>query len=328
MEAIKNLITRLWPMGTLFLIGFILIIYIAFGFLYLQQGVHQRDFQKQIVKLSAVIARPLPSGEELQTEYEEVNQALLTPRTDYEAIGLIVAIAEESGIDVDEASGKFNVPPTTISQVKVGGGNYQIRSFRNIRVQGDYESVMAFISDLDSGETLKTMVLNGVATNQVEVMFTGEEADRRTEFRSVIAAVLDMMEDNALSEIPNPMNFAGGVAANLTGDDPDTEEVIEGFPDILIAAISKGYSGNATPRGGYVLYDHDKILTDNTTLFETVSYITVLTTKYYYTCEADGTVRQFDGADVLTATEYLGSAESKMETVTTVSVDIYTKPEE
>ena len=327
MEAIKNLLTRLWPMGTLFLIGFILIIYIAFGFLYLQQGVHQKDFQKQIVKLGAVVAKPLPSSEELQTECDNVTEEL-APMTDQAAIAKILGIAEKSGIDIDEDSGKFRVPQVRFSQVGVGGSTYQVLSFGNIRVQGDYDSVMAFISDLDSGETLKTMVLKKVDSSEVEVMFTGEEADRRTEFRSVIAAVLDMMEDNALSEIPNPMNFAGGVAANLTGDDPDTEEVIEGFPDILTTAILKGYSGNATPRGGYVLYDHDKISTDNTTLFETVSYITVLTTKYYYTCEADGTVRQFDGPDVLTATEYLGSAESKMETVTTVSVDIYTKPEE
>lgn len=327
MEAIKNLITRLWLMGTLFLIGFILIVYIAFGFLYLQQGAQQSEFQKQIVKLNAVIARPLPSGEKVQTEYEEVNRAL-APMTDQAAVAIVVGIAEKSGIDIDEDSGKLRVPSVRFSKVKVGGSTYQVLSFGNIPVQGDYESVMAFISDLDSGETLKTMVLKKVATSEKEVMFTGEEADRRTEFRSVIAAVLDMMEDNALSEIPNPMNFAGGVAANLTGDDPDTEEVIEGFPDILITAVERGYSGNATPRVGYVLYDHDKILTDNTTLFETVSYITVLTTKYYYTCEADGTVRQFDGADVFTATEYLGSAKSKMETVTTVSVDIYTKPEE
>ncbi len=327
MEAIKNLITRFWLTGALFLIGFILIVYVAFGFLYLQQGAQQRDFQEQIVKLGVVIAKPLPSSEKLQAEYEEVNQALV-PMTDQAAVKTIVDIAEKSGIDIDEDSGKLRVPSATFNQVKVGGNTYQVLSFGSIHVQGDYESVMAFISDLDSGETLKTMVLKKVATSEEEVMFTGEEADRRAEFRSVIEAVMDMMEDNALSEIPNPMNFAGGAAANLTGDDPDTEEVIEGFPDIFTAAISKGYSGDATPRVGYVLYDHDKILTDNTTLFETVSYITVLATEYYYTCEADGTVRQFDGADVLTVTEYLGSAESKMETVTTVSVDIYTKLED
>jgi len=324
MEAIKNLITRFGSTGALFLIGFILIIYVAFGFLYLQQGAQQSEFQKQIVKLGAVVAKPLPSSEELQTEYDNVTEKL-APMTEYEAIGLIVAIAEESGIDVDEDSGKFRVPQVRFSQMGVGGSTYQVLSFGNIRVQGDYDSVMAFISDLDSGETLKTMVLKKVDSSEVEVMFTGEEADRRTEFRSVVSAVLDMMEDNALSEIPNPMNFAGGVAANLTGDDPDTEEVIEGFPDILTIAILKGYSGNATPRGGYVLYDHDKISTDNTTQFETVSYITMLTTKYYYTCEADGTVRQFDGANVVTATEYLGSEEFKPETRATVDVDIYIK---
>ena len=130
-----------------------------------------------------------------------------------------------------------------------------------------------------------------------------------------------------LKSLCYPMDFANGVAANLTGDDPDTEEILEGFPDIFTTTIDKGYSGNATPRGGYVLYNHAKILTDNTTRFETVSYITVLTTKYYYTCEADGTVRQFDGADADTATEYLGSEEFKIEVVVTVDVDIYTKPE-
>ena len=327
MEVIKKLITRFWPTGTLFLTGFIVIIYVAFGFLYLQQGAQQRDFDKRIAKLSLVVARPLPSSEKLQAEYDEINHAL-APITDSAAIAMLVGIAGESGIDIEPDSGKFRVPSATFSQIEVAGGNYQVLSFRNIHVQGDYDNVMAFISDLDSGKTLKTMVLNRVGTSEVEVMFVGEEGDRRAEFRSVASAVMDMMDDNALLRIPNPMNFAGGAAANLTGDDPDTEEVVEGFPDITTTAVDKGYTGNATPSVGYVLYNHDKITTDNATQFETVSYITVLTTKYYYTCEADGTVRQFDGARVVRATEYLGSAASKIEIVTNVDVDIYTKPEE
>jgi len=324
---IRNLFARFWPTGALILGGLILIIYVALGVLYLQQSAQQKGFEKQIVKLGAIIAKPLPSAEELQANYENVTQAL-TPWTDYDAVGIIVSIAEENGIDIDVASGKFSVPSATISQVKVGGGNYQVRSFKNISVQGDHDNVMAFISDLDSGKTLETMVLKRVATSEVEVIFTGVEGDRRAEFRTVVSAVIAMMSDNGLSKIPNPMKFADGVAANLAGDDPDTEETVEGFPDITTTAITRGYTGNATPRVGFVLYEHDKILTDNATQFETVSYINGLTTKYYYTCEADGTVRQFDGANVLTATEYLGSEESKMETVVTVGVDIYTKPEE
>ena len=322
---IRNLLARFWPTGVLILGGFILIIYIALGVLYLQQGAQQREFEKQIVKLGAIVAKPLPSAAELQARCDEVNLAL-APMTDYDAVGMMVSIAEENGIDIDVASGKFRVPSARIKKTKVGGGNYQIRSFSNIRVQSDYENVMAFISDLDSGKTLETMVLRRVATSEVEVSFTGVEAVRRAEFRKVASAVKAMMSDNGLFEIRHPMKFADGVAANLTGDDPDTEETVEGFPDITTTPLHKGYTGNATPRVGYVLYEHDKISTDNSTQFETVSYINVLATKYYYTCEADGTVRQFDGAKVATATEYFGSAKSKMETIVVLDVDIYSKP--
>jgi len=325
---LKNLIARFWPTGFLFVIGFILIIYVALGFLYLQQGVQQRELEEQIVKLGAVVSKPLPSGEELLAEYEECNLAL-APMTDRDAIAVLVSIAEKNGIDTEEDSGKFRVPSATFSQAPVGGGSYQLLSFKNIHVQGDYDNVMAFIADLDSDKTLKTiMVLTRVDTSQIEVRFEGEEGDRRAEFRNVASAVEKMMSDIDLLEIPNPMSFAGGVAVNLMGDDPDTEETVEGFPDITTTAAEKGYTGTDSPRDGYVLYMHDKISADDTTQFKTVSYITILTTTYYYTCEADGTVRQFNGADVLTATEYLSSEESKMETIATVSVDIYTKPEE
>ena len=314
-------------MGGLLLGGLLVIIYIAFGFVYLQQAPKQKDLEEQITRLTLVVSRPLPSSEKLQAEYEDVNSSLV-PMTDSDAIARLVGIAEENGIDISEGSSLFRVRSASSSQVQVGGGDYQLLSFKNIYVQGDYDSVMAFISDLDSGKTLKTMVLKRVATTETEVPFTGEEGDRRAEFRKVAAAVMDMMDDIALSEIPHPMNFTGDNATNLMGDDPDTEETVEGFPDITTTAADRGYSGNTTPRAGYVLYNHDKISTDNTTQFETVSYINVLTTNYYYTCEFNGTVRQFDGADVATATEYLGSAASKMDTIATVDVVIYTKLEE
>ena len=304
-----------------------MIIYIAFGFVYLQQGTKQKEVEGQITRLTLVVARPLPSSAELQAEYEKVNNAL-APMTNSAAIAMLVGIAEKNGIDVSEASGLFRVSSASFSQVKVGGGDYRLLSFGNIYVQGDYDSVMAFISDLDSGTTLKTMVLNRVVTNETEVWFTGEEEARRAEFRKVAAAVREMMDDIALSEIPLPMNLADDIATNLMGDDPDTEETVEGFPDFTTTAADRGYSGNATPRAGYVLYNHDKISTDNTTQFETVSYIDVLTTDYYYTCEFNGAVRQFDGADVATATEYLGSAASKMDTIVNVDVVIYTRLEE
>ncbi len=325
-NTIKNLLSRFGPTGVLFVIGFIVIIYIAFGFVYWQQASQQRGLNEEIANLSLILSRPPPSAEELQKEYEKTNSYLsLAPKTNVDAIEKIVGIAGKSGIDVDEASDKLIIPPASISKVRIGGGSYQLISFNNIIVQGDYDDVMAFISDLDSGETLNTTVLKRVDTSQIEVAFTGEEGARRAEFRSVTSAVVKMMSDNGLLAIPHPISFAGGVATNLTGDDPNTKETVEGFPDIITTAADRGYSGDATPRAGYVLYNHDKISTDNTT-FETVSYLTVLTTTYYYTCEVDGTVRQFDGADVVTATEYPGSEEFKVEIAATLDVDIYSKP--
>ena len=263
----------------------------------------------------------------MRAEYEATRNAL-APMTDIEAVSILVGIAGESGIDVDDASGKFRVPSVKFGQVTVGEGTYRVLSFNDIYVQGDYEDVMSFISDLDSGKTLETMVLTRVFTNEVEVVFADEEGIRRAELRSVVSAVKAMMDDLNLSFIPNPISVAAGNATNLMGDDPDTEGVVEGFPDITTTAVKRDYTGTGSPRDGYVLYGHDQIATDNRTRFYTVNYIDVLKTGYYYTYEIEGTVRQFDGPDLVTATEYLDSGESKIETVARVNVAIYTKLEE
>ncbi len=313
MEVIRKLITRLRHAGVLFLVGLLLIIYVAFGFVYWQQGAEQKELEKQIVKVSAVISRPLPSAEKLQAEYDNVTLSL-APMIDSDAIALLVGIAEKNGIDVDKDSGNFRVSPVTYSPATVSGSKYQVVSFRNVHVQDDYDDVMAFISDLDSGTTLETMVLRGVTTKGVIVKPGGEEGARRAEFRNVISAVTDMMVDNALSSLPYPETVA---TSNMSL-----------FPDITTAAVEKGYTGTGSPGDGYVLYGHDKIPTGSITYFETVNYVTTPSTEYYYTCTANWTVRQFDGADIATATEYLESDEFKLETIATVDVDIYIKPRE
>ncbi len=173
MEVIKNLFNRFRQSGILLLIGLFLIIYIAFGIVYWQQGVQQRELQDEIARLSLVVDRDLPSAEKLHADYDEANSAL-APITRSAIIATLVDIAEASGIDVDPAEGKFDIPPApdvTVTQ-KVGGGSYQVLSFKNISVQGDYDNVMAFISALESGETLKTMVLKRVKIEQTETETT------------------------------------------------------------------------------------------------------------------------------------------------------------
>ncbi len=312
----ENLLARIRRMGFLIVLGLCLIIYVGLGIIYVQQGPKQEDLEDQINKTLLIVNKPLPSMKELRAKHDEVNLAL-APLEVPDTLKMIVSIAKESGIDVDPESGKFRIPaPSKPRTQKMGEGTYQILSFDRINAQGDYDDVMAFIADLDSGKTLETMVLKRVEVSQIEILFRDEEAERRAEFREVLTALAEMMVDNGITEIPNPINYDGGIASN---------DMIA-FPDITTPAAQKGYTGTGSPNYGYTLAQHDKISADDTAEFETISYIPALNTVYYYTCEADGTVRQFDEADLDIANEYRGSEEIAIETIATLTIDFYTKP--
>jgi hypothetical protein len=124
-----------------------------------------------------------------------------------------------------------------------------------------------------------------------------------------------MMEDNNLEVIPNPVNYRDGLAVNE----------MTAFPDTVTTAKEKGYTGEGTPLNGYILYEHDRVTADNTSDYQAVSYIDKSSTDYYYTCEANGTVRQFDGPGLETATEYFGSEEAVFEASVKLSIDLYSK---
>ena len=121
----------------------------------------------------------------------------------------------------------------------------------------------------------------------------GVEEARRTEFHNLASSVIAMMTDNSLATIPNPITDSAS-ASNLMGDDPDTGATLEGFPDITTTAANKGYTGAGSPIDGYILYKHDRIDPIATANFTTVSYVSLLRTKYYYTCDVDGTLHQYD----------------------------------
>ena len=177
MEIIRALLTRFRQVGVLVLIGLFLIIYIAIGILYFQEGAQQKGLGEQVAKLSAVVAKPLASDEKLRAEYDEANRAL-APMTNIAAVEMLVSIAAKSGIDVDPDAAKLRIAPAAVREEKKGGGTYQVLSFSNVSVQGDYDRVMAFISDLDSGETQETIVLTRITINQIEVTGEGEEGTR------------------------------------------------------------------------------------------------------------------------------------------------------
>ena len=92
MEYLKTLLNRYWRTAVLMLVGIVFIIYVAFGFLYLQQNGLQEDTTMKIEQIKPVLSKPLPSREELQAEYDRVVETL-APITDDEAIMILVTIA-------------------------------------------------------------------------------------------------------------------------------------------------------------------------------------------------------------------------------------------
>lgn len=133
--------------------------------------------QYSYVKSGTIQLKPKYQYIDMPAVYYEANRAL-APIKDSDAIAMLVGIARESGIDVSAAGGKFIVLPVTFGQADVGGGKYRLLSFNGIHVQGEYDKVMAFISDLNSHKTLKNMVLTGVTISPTEIMITSENITR------------------------------------------------------------------------------------------------------------------------------------------------------
>ncbi len=136
----------------------------------------------------------------------------------------------------------------------------------------------------------------------------GEEEARRTEFHNVSAVVMAMMTDNALTKIPNPIKYTGAVS--------EAASDMTKFPDSTTTPANRGAdaafltAASATGRNGYVLNYHQLIIdVDGDGTYDSgdgdavkdINYVNMSSTKAYYTCEKDGTVRQWKSADTTDA---------------------------
>ena len=132
-----------------------------------------------------------------------------------------------------------------------------------------------------------------IIPNVGRFMGRGDTEARRTEYHNVSSAVIAMMVDNSITTIPGALTYTGDVAANS----------MSGFPDPTTTAANKGLTAGSA-NAGYILYQHDHVASDGTTVTR-INYVTMGTTRWYYTCETDGSVRQFDKADLTDSpTEY------------------------
>jgi hypothetical protein len=124
--------------------------------------------------------------------------------------------------------------------------------------------------------------------------YRGVEEARRTEKRSVEAAIIALMVENGITSIPNPRNYASGFATNSMGMFPDYTSVA-GSADKLTDAYGNTFTVT-TDKNGWVLYGHDKDGDGSQTGL--VNYVNMTHTMYYYTCESDGTIRQWSDSNM------------------------------
>ncbi|MFC1999074.1 type II secretion system protein [Chloroflexota bacterium] len=122
----------------------------------------------------------------------------------------------------------------------------------------------------------------------------GEEEAKITEKTTVQQAVLTLMIDNKLgAALAAPVD---GTALDLPQND------MSAFPDNSTIITEKvadpdGTLYQAGDQGGYYLFDHD-IVADNDAA-TLIKYVDRVTTVYYYTCDADGTIHQYEFGTVV-----------------------------
>jgi len=152
-----------------------------------------------------------------------------------------------------------------------------------------------------------------IIPNVGQFIGAGETEARKTEFSTIQTSVHSMMVDNGISSIPAPAfaYSAAGAATNNMAAFPDSTSsaTVPAAP----AAAGKvtdpdgtAYTYGGVPpvgdKAGYLLYGHD--ITGDNEQGSLVNYAAMSTGTYYYTCESDGTIRQFDGAAIATAEEF------------------------
>jgi len=115
----------------------------------------------------------------------------------------------------------------------------------------------------------------------------GESEAADTELANIQTAVVEMMVDNGLATLPNPV----GVATNDMSAFPDATSACE--TDKLNGPVQGGGTAAYTlgsDDNGFVLYQHD--LYADAASADLVNYVATQNTNGTYTVTADGTVTQ------------------------------------
>jgi type IV pilus assembly protein PilA len=123
----------------------------------------------------------------------------------------------------------------------------------------------------------------------------GEEEAKDTEFANVQSAVVSMMVDNNLSTLPNPLSTTTDATQNMaTFPDNLSGPTTDGDSNGVMDKLHDPYGGTyeAGDKLGYILYNHD--ITGDNGQSSLVNYVATANTTCWYTCDAAGTITQYD----------------------------------
>jgi len=145
-----------------------------------------------------------------------------------------------------------------------------------------------------------------IIPNVGQFIGAGEEEARETEYTTIQTSVHAMMVDNTISSIPDPaFAFADGAATNSMTAFPDSTSsatVPVAVPGKVTDPGGTNYDYAGGDVAGYLLQNHDKTGGDGAGPY--VDYVGMGTSAYYYTCETDGSIRQFADAGLVTEYPY------------------------
>lgn len=166
--------------------GIFVIVATLFGVIYLQQRSEQNSMRDQIGWLSNMLSRPVDINEESQARFEEIQQYIpviaAVPQdgelTELELIEEVHAKIIDKVSDpllypeIDAGTaGNFAIKYANSKTEKLNNVNYKVFTF-NIRITGvAYDEIRAFIFDISTAESLRTLVISElqVSINDVAV---------------------------------------------------------------------------------------------------------------------------------------------------------------
>ena len=149
---------RFWVVIAPIMIGVFLLILAAMGIFYLQQQRDRDSLDEQLDQLRDLVANPVVISEELKQKYAEAQEAIPSELETGDVVSRILSIATENGFDVVTTQDVTITWSDTHRKENIEGTSYQVFTFE-LKVSGEYDRVIYFVSDVDSTLELKTLVI-------------------------------------------------------------------------------------------------------------------------------------------------------------------------